>query len=101
MHRARIAGSEPAGPPSAPRCSPGQSERDIRARFEREVAALDLTDASQASTLAAILSENGAAEKSRRLAEAARQHYESADRHRHLAEGLDSEAVGVEAGVEG
>ena len=101
MHRARIAGLDPAGPPSGPRCSPGQSEGDIRTRFEREVAALDLTDASQASTLAAILSENGAAEKSRQLAEAAAQHYESADRHRHLADSLDSVAVSVEAGVEG
>lgn len=71
------------------RCAATTTEQAARSRFEREAAALDLADASQAATVSAMSSEHGATLQSLKLRTVARQLYESADRHRDVADQLD------------
>ena len=59
------------------------------ARFEHEAGVLDLSEAAQAVARARTLADRGDVVESQRLAEVARQLYESADRRRERAQRLD------------
>jgi len=59
------------------------------ARFEHEGAVLDLSEAAQAVARAGTLADRGDVVGSQRLADVARQLYDSADRHRERAQRLD------------
>ncbi|MEO6999627.1 MAG: hypothetical protein ABI112_16220 [Terracoccus sp.] len=62
------------------------------AKFEHEVAALDLSEAEQLATWSAAMAEQGDAAESQRLADHSARLTESAHRHRQRAERLEGEA---------
>ncbi|MDN5764724.1 MAG: hypothetical protein L0H96_02215 [Humibacillus sp.] len=61
------------------------------AKYEHEVAALDLSEAEQLAAWAAAMAEQGDATESRRLADNSARLRASADRHRRGAEQLERE----------
>ncbi len=66
-------------------------EAKARAKFERETAALDLSEAEQLSLWSTAMAEQGDASESQRLVDLSARRYESADRHRQTAERLETE----------
>jgi len=75
--------------PSAPVAS--FTDPLVEARFEYEAAVLDLSEAGQTAARAGTLADRGDVVESQRLAELARQLYDSADRHQERAHRLDPE----------
>lgn len=79
-----------AGPAQGEVAIPVDAPAEAQAKFEHEVAALDLSEAEQLALWATRMAEQGDAAESQRLADLSARRYQSADGHRQTAQRLET-----------